>query len=266
MQMLRPRPRRAAEVIVVLPTDQIMPNPWQPRQNFDPEGLRELAESISRYGILNPLSVRTMDKGYELVAGERRLRAAKLAGLGEVPCILLDVDAAQSGAIALVENLQRRDLDFVEQAQGIERLMRLFGMSQEECARRLGKSQPAIANKLRLLKLPEDVLQGLGEAGLTERHGRALLRLSGAEEQRKAFGVMAGRAMTVSAAEAYVDRLLRERESSPEGRTKLILKDVRLFMNSLQHSLDVMRRGGVEAEVFREESPEELVITIRIHR
>ena len=266
MQMLRPRPRRAAEAIVMLPVEQITPNPWQPRQNFDPEGLRELADSISRYGVLSPLSVRARGGRYELVAGERRLRAARLAGLREVPCILLDVDSAQSGAIALVENLQRRDLDFVEQAQGMERLIRLFGMSQEECARRLGKSQPSVANKLRLLKLPEDVLAGLTAAGLTERHGRALLRLPGAEEQRKAFAVMAEKEMTVSAADAYVDRLLREREDSPEGRTRLVLKDVRVFLNSLQHSLDVMRRGGVEADISREESAEALVVTIRIRR
>lgn len=266
MQMLRPRPRRAAEAIVMLPAEGIVPNPWQPRQNFDPEGIRELAESIRRYGVLSPLSVRSRGGVYELVAGERRLRAAKLAGLREVPCILLDVDAAQSGAIALVENLQRRDLDFVEQAQGIARLIQLFGLSQEECARRLGKSQPAVANKLRLLKLPEDVLRGLVSAGLTERHGRALLRLPDPERQRKALAFIAEKGLTVSAAEAYVDKLLQERPGPSDGRTRLVLKDVRVFLNSLQRSVEVMRRGGVEADVSREESEEEMVVTIRIRR
>lgn len=265
MQMLRSRPRRAAEAIVMVGVEHIEPNPWQPRQKFDPQGLEELADSIRRYGVLSPLSVRRRSGGYELVAGERRLRAARLAGLREVPCILLDVDAAQSGAIALVENLQRRDLDFVEQAQGMARLIKLFGLSQEECARRLGKSQPAVANKLRLLKLPEDVLQALVASGLTERHGRALLRLPEEAQQRKALAVMAEKGLTVSAAEAYVDRLLTQGEGA-EGRTRLVMKDVRVFLNSLQHSLEVMRRGGVAAEVFREESEEEMVVTIRIRR
>ena len=127
--------------------------------------------------MLNPLTVRLRDGRYELVAGERRLRAARLAGLCDVPCILLDVSLEDASLIALVENLQRRDLDFIEEANGLSQLIKLFGMSQEEAARRIGKSQSAVANKLRLLKLPDDVLRSLRDNGLTERHGRALLRL-----------------------------------------------------------------------------------------
>ena len=177
MQALRSRPGVRRGGILYLRADELSPNPVQPRRRFDDEALAELSESIKTYGILNPLTVRLRGGKYELVAGERRLRAAKLAGLPEVPCILLDVNMEDASLIALVENLQRRDLDFIEEAAGINQLIRMFGMSQEEAARRIGKSQSAVANKLRLLKLPPDVLEALRENGLTERHGRALLRL-----------------------------------------------------------------------------------------
>lgn len=263
---LRSRARRTAEAIVLLDVNDIAPNPFQPRRNFDREGLGELAESIRRYGVLSPLSVRCRRGQYELVAGERRLRASKLAGLREVPCILLDVDSAQSGAIALVENLQRRDLDFVEQAQGMARLIQLFGLSQEECARRLGMSQSAVANKLRLLKLPEDVLAKLVEAGLTERHGRVLLRIPHEEQQRKALSAMLERNMTVASAEAYVESLLEPEAKGSDGSTRFVMKDVRVFMNSLHRGVELMRRGGVDAEVSRRETEQELTVTIRIRR
>lgn len=168
---------------------------------------------------MNPLSVRIRGSRYELVAGERRLRAAKLAGLREVPCILLDVNMEDASLIALVENLQRRDLDFIEEANGINQLIRMFGMSQEEAARRIGKSQSAVANKLRLLKLPQDVLEGLRENGLSERHGRALLRLPSPPEQREALMYIVDNGLTVAATDAYVDALLaRPGRSSGAGK------------------------------------------------
>lgn len=252
--------------VMQVPVGSIRPNPSQPRRIFEENGLQELAHSIANFGILQPLTVRRRPDGYELVAGERRLRASKLAGLREVPCILLDVDSAQSGAIALVENLQRRDLDFVEQAQGMARLIQLFGLSQEECARRLGMSQSAVANKLRLLKLPEDILTKLVEAGFTERHGRALLRLSDETVQRKALSVMLERGMTVAAAEAYVESLLVPPSKGADGCTRFVMKDVRVFMNSLHRGVELMRRGGVDAEVSRRETEQELTVTIRIRR
>lgn len=267
MQILRSRPRRAAESIVSLPTEDIAPNPCQPRQVFDPRGLYELADSIRRYGILSPLSVRRRQGQYELVAGERRLRAAKLAGLEEVPCIVLDIDGAESGAIALVENLQRRDLDYVEQAQGIARLIRLFGLSQEECARRLGLSQSAVANKLRLLRLPEDILDKLRSAGLSERHGRALLRLPDEKTRRAALRHIIDRSLNVAATESYIDALLSRAEEKPaDCRTRFVLKDVRVFLNSLRHSVDIMRQGGVDVDIDHEQTDEEMLVTIRIRR
>ena len=266
MQMLKAR-RRAEEGVVSLPVAEIAPNPMQPRQVFDGQGLEELADSIRRYGVLCPLSVRRRSAGgYELVAGERRLRAARLAGLERVPCLILEVDAEQSGLLALVENLQREDLDFLEQARGIARLIERYGLTQEQCAQQLGKSQSAIANKLRLLKLPEDVLEKLRAAELTERHGRALLRLSDDEMRRKALDHIIDRQLTVPAADGYIDSLLESQKKPAPSRTRFVLKDVRIFLNTIQKSVDVMRQGGVNVGLERDETEREMVLTIRIQR
>ena len=238
---------------------------------LDDEALAELSESIKTYGILNPLTVRLRGGKYELVAGERRLRAAKLAGLQEVPCILLDVNMEDASLIALVENLQRRDLDFIEEAAGINQLIRMFGMSQEEAARRIGKSQSAVANKLRLLKLPPDVLEALRENGLTERHGRALLRLQRPEAQREALAYIIDNGLTVAATDAYIDALLSSPEpeppaeaEKPEHKRTFVLKDVRVFLNTLSRSIDLMKQGGIDAGVQRQETEDSLILTISI--
>ena len=268
MQATRTRPALRRGGIVYLSTVDIVPNPVQPRKLFDDEGLEELSRSIKDYGILNPLSVRLRGSRYELVAGERRLRAARLAGLKEVPCILLDVNMEDASLIALVENLQRRDLDFIEEANGINQLIRMFGMSQEEAARRIGKSQSAVANKLRLLRLPQDVLEGLRQNGLTERHGRALLRLPDSESQRAALLYIIDNGLTVAATDAYVDALLQapEEPEAPraEGRRTFVLKDVRVFLNTLSRSIDLMKQGGIDAGVRREETEDQLILTISI--
>ena len=267
MQNLRTRLSVRRGDIVWLPAEDIAPSPVQPRKLFGEKELEELSESIRSYGILNPLTVRCRGGKFELVAGERRLRAAKLAGLREVPCILLDVNMEDASLIALIENLQRRDLDFIEEAAGLSRLIRMFGLSQEEAARRIGKSQSAVANKLRLLKLPPDVLEKLRSYGLTERHGRALLRLEGADAQRMALEYIAANALTVAAAEEYIEGLLKEPEENPEQAAPhrtLVLKDVRVFLNSLNRSLDLMKQGGIDAAVRREETDSSLILTISI--
>ncbi len=269
MQALRIRPGIRRANIMWLPAEDIAPNPVQPRRQFDEKALEELSQSIQNYGILNPLTVRCSGGKYELVAGERRLRAAKLAGLTAVPCIVLDVNMEDASLIALIENLQRRDLDFVEEAVGLSRLIRMFGMSQEEAARRIGKSQSAVANKLRLLKLPRDVLENLRSYGLTERHGRALLRLPDADAQRLALETIAANSMTVAAAEEYVESLLSPAgeevppDKAAQKRT-LVLKDVRIFLNSLNRSLDLMKQGGIDAGIRREETEDTLILTISI--
>ena len=276
MQTLRNRPTIRRGGIIYLRIDDISPNPVQPRKIFDDEALKELSESIRSYGILNPLTVRLRGGKYELVAGERRLRAARLAGLREVPCILLDVNMEDASLIALVENLQRRDLDFIEEAVGINRLIRMFGMSQEEAARRIGKSQSAVANKLRLLKLPQDILYSLRSNGLTERHGRALLRLPRAEEQRAALEFIIENGLTVAATDAYIDALLSSPEEAaeesaeekpverPTGRRAFVLKDVRVFLNTVTRSIDLMKQGGIDAGIQREDTEDSLILTISI--
>ena len=259
MQALKSQTALRRGGIVYLRTDELTPNPVQPRKRFDDESLEELSGSIKSYGILNPLTVRLRCGKYELVAGERRLRAARLAGLTEVPCLLA------ASLIALVENLQRRDLDFIEEALGISQLIRMFGMSQEEAARRIGKSQSAVANKLRLLKLPSDVLESLRQNGLTERHGRALLRLETPQEQREALAYILSRDLNVAATDAYIERLL-EAKTAPESEQQktFILKDVRVFLNTISHSLDLMKQGGIDAGMRRQETDEALILTINI--
>ena len=254
--------------IVSLPVGAIKPNPHQPRRQFEPEELRELGESIRLYGILQPLTVRkTGPTTFELVAGERRLRAAVLAGMENVPCILLNVDAEQSGLLALVENLQRKDLDFIEEAEGLRSLIRSYGMSQEEAARCISKSQSAVANKLRILKLPPDVLEKLRSAGYTERHARALLRLEEPEAQRKALEAIIAGDLTVAKTEAYIEALLRRGEEKKKRKTPVVvLKDVRIFLNTVTRGLSMMNRRGVRAVCERADTDNELVLTIRIPR
>lgn len=248
-----------------IPLGRIRPNPQQPRRSFDEEGLAELAASIRSCGILQPLTVRRAGEGYELVAGERRLRAARIAGLREVPCLVAQVGEEDSALLALMENLQRRDLDCWEEAQAIARLISRYGLSQEEAARRLGRAQPTVANKLRLLRLPEDVRALLRENGLTERHARALLRLQDPEVQRRAAGDIVRRGMNVAQAEAYVEKLLQSAQvTPPRGRSTYIIKDVRLFLNSVDRGLHLMRQAGVDAGWDRQDTDREILLTIRI--
>ena len=250
--------------ILYLPAAQIRPNPGQPRKIFDPAGLQELAASIAEYGIVQPLTVRRRDGFYELVAGERRLRAARMAGLREVPCILLSVDEAQSGMVALVENLQRRDLDYIEEAEGLARLMRLYGLSQEQAAQRVGKSQSAVANKLRLLRLSPSVLAELRLHGLSERHARALLKLRSEDEQLRVVGQIVQGGWTVAKTEAYIESLLQPPAPQKREFGGFVLRDVRVFFNSVNRQLDLIRSAGVDAQSQRQETEREIVLTIRI--
>lgn len=241
----------------------ITPNPSQPRQSFPPEELEELAASIRQVGLIQPLTVRAVPGGWELVAGERRLRAAVLAGLEQVPCLVTQADSNRSALLALVENLQRQDLDFWEEALALDKLITAGGLTQEEAARQLGKSQSAVANKLRLLKLPEEVLRTLRDNHCTERHARALLRLDDAEQQRQAAAYIVTHKLNVAQSEEYVERLL-----SPQpvkGRPPVyFIKDVRLFLNTVKRGLSLMNAAGVDARCGREETDSEILLTIRI--
>ena len=230
-------PRRVLD----LPIDALRPNPNQPRIEFDEASLRSLSDSIRRYGILQPLTVRRTDEGYELIAGERRLRAAKIAGLREVPCLLARSSEEESALLALIENLQRRDLHYLEEAAAIARLIATYGLSQEQEAERLGKSQSAIANKLRLLRLTDE------------------------EDRLKALQVIAARGYNVAQSEAYIEELLKLKQKTPPPRLPTyIVKDVRIFLNTIRHSLGLMQRAGVEADMQREDTDDGILLTIRI--
>lgn len=257
-------PKTARRQVLELPVDGIRPNPRQPRREFSPGELAELALSISQVGVLQPLSVRQTGNGWELVAGERRLRAAQLAGLPRVPCLPVETDGDGSALLALVENLQRQDLTVWEEAAALRQLIDRHHLSQEEAARRVGKSQSAVANKLRLLKLPEDVIDSLRASRLTERHARALLRLDSPEAQRGALAhILEGR-LNVAQTEAYIDRLCRQAAAPRRAAPVYRFRDVRLFLNTVKKSLAVMQSAGVDARCGKEETDHEITLTIHI--
>lgn len=246
---------------------RIRPNPQQPRCSFDEEGLQELAASIRSFGILQPLTVRKVGGDYQLIAGERRLRAARIAGIGQVPCLIAEVGEEDAGLLALIENLQRRDLDCFEEAEAIAKLIRRYGLSQEQAAEKLGKSQSAIANKLRLLRLNEAAQQTIREQGLTERHARALLRLTDEEEQQAALEIITRKKWNVAQTEEYIERRLGEIQTQPaRRRATYVIKDVRLFLNSVERGLKIMRTAGVDADTERNDTDDTIVLTIRIPR
>ena len=232
------RPERK---VLWLPAAEIRPNPMQPRRTFEETPLRELAESIRRHGILQPLTVRRTAAGWELVAGERRLRAAVLAGLETVPCLEAEVDGRASALLALVENLQRKDLHYLEEAEAIAAFLHQTGMTQEAVAAQLGMSPSALANKLRLLRLEDE------------------------GERLTALRQAAAKHWNVAQTEQYVERRLAALQTAPPaGRRTYIIKDVRLFLNSVDRGLRLIRDAGVDARTEREETEDEIVLTLRI--
>lgn len=264
MQLLKKKGMLDSTRVLFLPVESIVPNPHQPRRTFPEESIRELSSSIRELGLLQPLTVRRREGQWELVAGERRLRAAKLAGLKEVPCLSLQIDSQQSSLLALVENLQRRDLDFWEEALALERLINTFQLSQEDCARRIGKSQSAVANKLRILKLPPDVLELLRTGGCSERHARALLPLEQPELQLRAAKAVVDGQLTVAQTETLVQELSASSPDKPRPKRTFVVKDVRLFLNTLNRSMALMKSAGVDACCHREDREGEILLTIRI--
>ncbi len=244
--------------VVFLPVRSIRPNPAQPRKIFREESLDELAQSIRQHGILQPLSVRRVGTNYELIAGERRLRAGILAGLTEIPCIIMNMDDKESGMAALIENLQRQDLDFIEEARGISLLMEQWSMSQEQVAKLLGKSQSGVANKLRLLRHSNPVLTAIREGGLTERHARALLRLGTEEQKMLAISNIVKQEMSVARAERYIEDLL----SASQDKAPQV--NLRSFLNNLNHTLSRIQLSGIPAVSERKETDSQIVLTITI--
>ena len=248
--------------VLLIPTADIRPNPSQPRREFPLAGLVDLAQSISENGILQPLSVSMASGEPVLIAGERRLRAARIAGLSEVPCIPVEVEDRRRQALTLIENLQRQDMNCFEVAEGIRHLLESHELTQCEAAQQLGMSQSAVANKLRLLRFSQEEQAQMVAAGLSERHARALLRLRDAEQRRLALTRVIGSKLTVAGTERLVEELLagavRRKPAKP------LVRDVRVFFNTVNHALDIMRRGGIPAEGHRRDGEDYIEYVVRI--
>lgn len=244
-----------------LPISDILPSPHQPRKNFDPDELKALAHSIAEYGVLQPLIVRPHGERYTLIAGERRLRAALVAGLTQVPCILYEKNAEDCAVATLVENLQRQNLSFWEEAYGYRALLREFGMTQSELADKVGKSQSAVANKLRLLRLPPPIQNALSAHGLTERHARALLRLADDEQIYKATDTIIEREYTVSQTEQYIERLLHKPE---KPLRTAVVRDLRLCRNTIAKAVGLIRHAGIDVASETHEKEDYIEYIIRV--
>jgi len=254
--------RKSAGKVLLLPIDQINPSPYQARKVFDQRELDSLAASIRENGLLQPVTVRqcAVGPGYELIAGERRLRACKLAGMAEIPAIVQDYEDGQTVVMGLIENLQRMDLNPFEQARGIRDMIEVWGCTQAEAAARLGMAQPTLANKLRLLQLTAEQQNFVVENGLTERHARAVLRLP--ESRRdKALTYMARNSLSARAADAYVESLLEKKKKS---RKLTMVRDVRIFLNTINHAVKVMTENGVPATTTSREEDGYIEYTVRI--
>ncbi|MDY4976542.1 MAG: nucleoid occlusion protein [Clostridia bacterium] len=237
--------------VYYVPIEKIVPNPYQPRRVFDRTSIDELCLSVRQYGILQPLLVRKMEDCYELIAGERRLKAAGQAGLKEIPVIIKQFDETDAAVVALIENVQRRDLSYWEEAKAFDTLIRVHGMTQEMIADRVGKNQSTIANKLRLLRLSESVKRQLVINKLSERHARALLRLHDEEVQLEILNEVISKSLNVQETEKLVEKALlscQKKEMKQKKEAKLgITKDLRLFFNTVNKAIDSMKQAGVMA-------------------
>lgn len=259
----------ASHNVCQLDTHLIRPNPFQPRKTFHEEALRDLASSILEFGVIQPLLVRVIDDHYELVAGERRLRASKIAGLKEVPAIIKELNDKEMAELAMIENLQREDLHFLEEAEGFHQLLLNFGFTQDELARRMGKSQSTIANKLRLLKLGEKIRDRLYENELTERHARALLKLPNEEKQLEAIQMICEKGLNVRESEVLIqeinDEISREIDpKTPRQNVVRVVRDVRIFLNTINQVVGEMKKSGLTVRVDQEQDEEYITVKMII--
>lgn len=250
-----------------IPIIKIRPNKAQPRKVFNEEDLNALSQSITENGILQPLTVRKVSATeYELIAGERRLRASVLAGLRKVPCIVIKCSEKESAVYALLENLQRSDLGMFEEARGISRLIRRYGLTQQEAAVKLGKTQSTIANKLRLLRLTYEEQEWIENAGLSERHARALLKLGDEGARREALSKIISENLNVQQSENLINLMLNSnpKNDKKQGFSKAVIKDVRIFVNTINKAIDTMRLAGIDAQSDKTDTDNFIEYTIRI--
>ena len=250
-----------------IPIIKIRPNKAQPRKVFNEEDLNALSQSITENGILQPLTVRKVSATeYELIAGERRLRASVMAGLRKVPCIVIKCSEKESAVYALLENLQRSDLGMFEEARGVSRLIRRYGLTQQEAAVKLGKTQSTIANKLRLLRLTYEEQEWIENAGLSERHARALLKLGDEGARREALSKIISENLNVQQSENIINLMLNSspKNDKKQGFSKAVIKDVRIFVNTINKAVDTMRLAGIDAKADKTDTDNFIEYTIRI--
>lgn len=258
--------------IHMIPSDRIIPNPCQPRKTFEDASIISLADSIRQYGILQPLTVRRIksesqyDSTFEIIAGERRFRAAKLIGFQNIPCIIINADSKKSAELAIIENIQRENLNIFEQASAIASLIDMYDLTQEEAARQLSMSQSFVANKLRILRLTLPEREKILNYKLTERHARALLKVGSVEQRLRIIEYINSHNLNVATAEEYIDRFLAEHtsERKPKSPRRIILKDIRIFYNSIDKAVSIVKQAGVNVESERREDGEAIELTIRI--
>lgn len=247
----------------LIPLDSIDSNPAQPRQIFEQKALEELALSIKENGLISPVLVRKTGDRFQLIAGERRLMAFKMLGETSIPALLEEADDRRSAALAIIENMQRQDLTFFEEAQAIALLIRTQELTQQQAAERLGLSQSAVANKLRLLRLPKHLVERLIAAGLTERHARALLPLCGDARLEEVVSRLVKERPTVTQTEKLIEGLQKQPRPKQGGRI-LILKDLRLFTSAIGRAVDMMKQAGIEAQTQKTEDEKNIIYTIVI--
>lgn len=256
--------------VIEIPARKIRPNKTQPRQDFYEEDLRSLSQSISNNGLLQPLTVRKLKNDeYELIAGERRLRASVMAGFTKIPCIVMKCSDKDSAIFALIENLQRKDLGMFEEARGINRLIRKYGITQEQAAIQLGKKQSTVANKLRLLRLSYDEQDWIVQAGLTERHARALLKIQNEDSRKEVLSHIIAENLNVKETEKYISSLLDNNKKvqplhNNNNDKKIVVKDVRIFVNTISRAVDTMRMSGIDAVSNKKETEDYIEYTVKI--
>jgi ParB family chromosome partitioning protein len=256
--------------ISYLSIDSVRPNPYQPRKQFSKGSLEELRESIQQYGVIQPINVRKIsNNNYELVAGERRLRADTMAGLKEIPAIIINVNDNDSAVMALIENLQREDLNYMDEAEGYNNLINEHGFTQEELAQKIGKSQSTVANKIRLLKLSPLVKKILADNSLTERHARALLKLHDEQLQLKVLKHVCERGFNVKKTEELVEKVIdkclnQDKDKPSERKFTRTIKDIRIFVNTIRQAIDLMKKSGVNAKAAQIDRGEYVEFIIRV--
>ena len=251
--------------VIEIDVSLIVPNPHQPRTEFDDSDIRSLAESIGQNGILQPLSVRKSCEKYEIIAGERRLRAAKMCGLQAVPCIVHDISERNSAVLALVENIQRQDLSFFDEAAAIEKLISYYGMTQEDAASKLGKAQSTIANKLRLLRLTPEERELIVGFNLTERHARALLKLGSCEERINILEKVIKNKLNVERTEKLVEDYIGQKKVRQSYRTRSkVFQNVKIFVNTINKAIETMQSAGIDADSKKIQNEEYIEYRVRI--